>query len=144
LIARGTGTSAVFATSVLAFEEVAALIRNRSRQDQTNGAWRQLNKTDPQRAVVDAIAQAKMLAMLKLAADAASSLGVSCLWPDVNGGPAAAGRKLRKAHRALLKAYVDLDAMDALHLVVGAELGFTSFVSFDAGWAVVPSVDILS
>ena len=51
----------------------------------------------------------------------------------------------KKAHATyveLLKNYVGLDAMDALHIVIGKEVGATGFVTFDAGWRTVAEIDV--
>lgn len=47
---------------------------------------------------------------------------------------------MRKAHRKLLADHRELDSMDALHIVLGRALGADSFITFDGGWEVVPTI----
>jgi len=146
---RATASSAFVFTSVLAHQEIAALVRNRLRnagaQKQRGCQWKQLKLIDPTEAdKIDVGAQAAALQMLSHTSSLAGRESIETRWPAVASEAALAGQKLRKAHRELLRLYRQIDSMDALHIVLGAELGALNFITFDKGWDTVPNINVLS
>ncbi|HET9930943.1 MAG TPA: hypothetical protein VFQ35_09660 [Polyangiaceae bacterium] len=134
-------------TSVLAFQEVANIARRKARDEFAKQAgfssWNHLESSAAQ-SVQDTVASQAHGAMLQVLEWAAVAVR------DANGEteqPAVAadqtkerGQRLRKAHRRFLRAYARLDSMDALHIVIGTELGAKDFISFDKAWESVTEI----
>jgi predicted nucleic acid-binding protein len=142
-VARAGGRAV---TSVLAFEEVAASVRNGRLASAATTAkyasWKAFMRADPARAELQP-AQAMTLAMLTFAVDGVSNAGIEVLRPAVLEADARARAKdLRLAHRKLLSTCEHIDSMDALHIAVGAELGVTAYVSFDKAWGAVAGITV--
>lgn len=130
---------------MLAYEEVAASTRNKLRFAEAEAAnfsgWKPFKSAEPAKAAgADARSHAAMLEMLSLAASAAGSLGVTLEWPAPTS---ASPVTIRRHHRELLRKHPEVDAMDALHIVVGLAIGIRSFITFDGGWDAVPGITIV-
>lgn len=148
-VRRAAASSASVFTSVLAHQEIAAVVRNRLRnagaQKVQACAWKQLKVADPDQAdQIDVKAQTAALQMLSHVSSLAGREGIETKWPAVASDPVAAAKTLRKAHRDLLRLYRQIDSMDALHIVIGAELGALNFVTFDKGWDTVSNISVLA
>ncbi len=147
-LVKAKAAGAALRTSILSVEELAAATRNQKRasEAQSRGytTWRQFKSRDPgASAVADATAKANMLQMMKFAVNALELCGVQIQCVGAVGDSIVAARARRKAHKRLLDRHVEIDSMDALHIVFGTELGATGFISFDTGWGAVPSVRTL-
>jgi len=134
--------------SVLAFEEIAAKIRNEQQYkvlaQQTHNSWREFEGVDAKKAQAERLRiQSSVLAMLEHAIRALSSVSTAVEQPVVYDA-AVAGKKLRKAHRDLLRKYPNIDSMDALHIAVGSSLGCKHFISFDSAWGAVAEIELLN
>lgn len=142
---RAAASGASLLVTVLAFEELAAMIRNKARANlcKPHPNWGALKKADRLRATtLDALAQQQMLKFLECAERAARSVGAKLLEPEIDD-PSRDADLRAAAHRKLLEDHVGLDAMDALHIVIGGELEVTGFVSFDRGWRDVKTITVL-
>lgn len=144
---RAARVSAEVRTTAIVFEELGAKVRNKIRMHEASKyslSWQALKAQRPtEAAAADAIAHVKMLAFMKWAADGAAKGGIllegrAMMPADV----LAREKKLRKAHRELLAKYASLDAMDALHIVIGLEMAIPNFITFDAGWDAVPGIAV--
>jgi predicted nucleic acid-binding protein len=135
-------------TTVLAMEELAAKVRNNSRSESARRAhcsdWRQFKRADPTAAdAADALAKTAMLDAMRFAATRLGKLAVLFETPAVHEAETfSAATSIRKEHRLLLDNYQGLDAMDALHIVMGSRLRIQHFVSLDRGWSDVNGLTI--
>jgi predicted nucleic acid-binding protein len=133
-------------TSVLAFEEVAAVSRRRgrdlfARQAGHNG-W-ETAKTSADAESVDANAKAAMLTWLTWAVTGFRVVGGAVEQPETPADETTIrAERLRKLHRKLLSTYSAIDPMDALHIATGISLGCNDFVSFDKGWETVAEITV--
>lgn len=136
-------------TSLLSLEEIGTKIRNGERKDliRANGFpdWHAYRQARPVDAAADALViQAKAVQWMEWTVSALLSYGVLFERRAIST-PALATTMIKKArltYLELLRNYVDLDAMDALHIVVGKEIGAGAFISFDAGWQSVAEIDV--
>lgn len=135
-------------SSVLALEEIAAKTRNELSRAALKRAghddWRSYAAVAPAAAAAERTTiQGQVLKMLEHAATGMGKIGVVVEQPVV-ANAADAGKKVRKAHREYLRAYANIDSMDALHLAFGGLLGCKHFVSFDQAWLPISEVDVLN
>lgn len=139
-------------TSVLAMQEMAAAIRNeeRHRLAQADPAkhksWSAFKRDDHAGAqVADTVAQELMLTWMRYTSRQLGALQVHFCEPEVpKGFSVEIGAARKKAHRRLLKAFSRIDAMDALHIVLGTEMQASAFLSFDSGWQTVTTINVLT
>lgn len=141
-------TGARVVTSVLAMEEAASVVRNTRRtqaaHDAGHNSWRDFVRKDAANAKRDdAKPHAAMLKALRWALARLSMHGVVLDTGEIQAGQTQqAAEALRAAHEKLLASHQELDPMDALHIVVGWDMGADDFVSFDGGWEVVPNITV--
>lgn len=147
-IARVNGSGGMAITTVIALEEIAAKVRNALRRAAWSKAsyksWSDFKQADPTTAhTADTHAHAVMIQML---AHTMNELGRVGAFVERREIPANETRKLakdlRQAHLGFMKNYPSLDAMDALHIALGLEMGITSFLTFDQGWGIVPKISV--
>lgn len=144
-----TAAGAEVRTSLLAIEEIAGKVRNGERRRcwKAKGFsdWRSYAIGNSAGARADGpIIQTKMLEWIGWSIRAVLSRGVQFERRVVQtpAGAATLSKKSRETYVELLHSYPDLDAMDALHIVVGKEIGADAFVTFDAGWRAVSEIDV--
>ncbi len=135
-------------STVLAIEELAAKVRNDARRDAAKSAgfnyWGDFKMKKPSEAQVeDGRSKTRMVQMMDWAVAEFVKVGGRFEMPVSSAAESASfGEKLRTEHRDLLDTFQRLDAMDALHIVLGIHLGAKAFVSFDQGWDVVPQLTV--
>lgn len=133
-------------TSILVLEEIAALVRNRIRTVEADRAgfrsWSEFKQSAAEQAMLrDKTAHQGMLEILQCAIDGIRTAKIELEWPDQSETPP---QKLRKFHREILRTVPTIDAMDALHIVVGLSLGIKKFISFDTGWRDCPLIEVVT
>lgn len=134
-------------TSTLAFQEIAQVQQRRARNAHAkkagHGDWNSLLKKQIDPGVVRVTAQRDMLQFLSYAVRAMNSVGCRVEEPPVSNVAAArVGRLRREAHRRLLRLHPGIDSMDALHIVVGYQMGARDFVTFDDAWDDVQGITV--
>lgn len=143
-----TSSGGVLLTSLLAFEELAAVVRRPLRDAALKKAgasdWRDFRRKDAAGArQAEADTQKKVVQMMEWGLAELAALGGAVELPSRD---AAATRTdadlLFKAHVALLRSCAALDPMDALHVVVGSALNTRSFVSFDRAWERISTIEL--
>lgn len=139
--------SASVITSILSIEELAAKWRNTQvRAVLPNGikTLRVWENTNPIAAAnARKTIQASTLKMMAHAANGLGTYGVALMRVAVGSTETrTAADKQRKAHRELLRLYDRIDPMDALHIVVGREMGAERFISFDTAWTTVAEISV--
>jgi predicted nucleic acid-binding protein len=144
---RVNGKGARLITTILAIEELAGHARSKARKAaaQSRGmSWKDLKQYDPTAAAhLDIACRDAMLDFMEVAANVVATCQVAYEFPTLDTSkPVEANKKLRKLHRELLRLYVSIDAMDALHIAFGRWVGTKSFVSFDHGWQAVTDIDV--
>lgn len=131
--------------TVLGLEELAATARNAGLQQEARKAgfpnWKALRGKPAERRVLRKV-QTEVLSVLADAVDEMRQLGVVLDRPVASSPTPASAEAQQRQHRTLLQKYSSLDAMDALHIVIAAEMGISSFVTFDRGWTTVHGIDI--
>lgn len=136
-------------TTVLAFEEVAAIARRQERAAELAQtryrAWADFEANDQAAAkAANERARQKVLSFLVKARDALRNLPGHFSWMECDAADVAQyGEELRDIHHDLLRVYRGLDPMDALHVAIGTAFESTIFVSFDYGWANLREVTVL-
>lgn len=148
-LARARAVGGLVCTSVLAFQEIAHKARRRSREECAKiagfASWQHLDSTGASANRVQVVEQAHdaMLKMLEWTAVALRAVHGEVEQPAVAADKLTErGLRFRKAHRRFLRLYKTLDSMDALHIVVGTDLGAKDFVSFDKGWEDVAEITV--
>jgi hypothetical protein len=136
------------ACSILVLEEIAAKVRGKMQKDILMKAradsWKDYETADPTAAANDRrTIQAHVLKVLEHAVNGLAKVGTTVEQPVVDDA-VAGGRKVRKAHRELLRVYSNIDSMDALHVVFGGLLGCKHFISFDHAWAGIAEIEVLA
>lgn len=145
--ARVNGKRGRLLTTMLAVEELAGVARAKAREIVASSlgmSWNDLKQQNRAKAdQLDVGCRDDMLKFMTHAANTANALNISHEFPliDTSKTPDA-NKKIRKSHRELLRLYSSLDAMDALHIVFGKELGADHFVSFDKGWHPVAEIHV--
>jgi len=145
---RAKLVGALLTTSILAIEEIAAKYRGliRAARAKANGyaTWKDFKTGNPPAAAIeDEVARKEMFLRLKWTTKKLGSTQVRLATPEVAAANIhSAAETMRCSHLKLLEDHPSLDAMDALHIVIGTDLGATRFVSFDRGWDVVPSITV--
>jgi hypothetical protein len=105
--------------------------------------WRDYERGDPTGAVHERTTICDhVLQILQFAVDELASVGAAVEQP-VTADAQGSAKKLRKAHRALLQKYPDIDSMDALHITFGNFMKCEHFVSFDNAWADISEIQLL-
>lgn len=144
---RSVGASVV--TTSLVLEEQAARVRNASRELAARRAsggkqnYSGLKGSDPKLAAsLDEQAWKDMLHTVQWSANVLTQSVITVDLPGAGTGATQASfaDALRTDHELLMQNFRELDAMDALHIAIGAHLGVTGFISFDRGWRVVPGI----
>jgi len=136
--------------SILVFEEVGAIARNKAFSLELSAAGfgkrAEARAADPAKLdAIDARVASATLEVLGWAAETLTQHSVALERPAVLPLETAKQAKaLRKVHRAVLRNNPSLDSMDALHIAVGAELGVSGFVSFDRAWATLANIRVFS
>lgn len=134
-------------TSTLAFQEIASVQQRRARNFRAgaagHGDWHNLLKKGVDPTVVLETAKRDMLQFLTYTVRAMHSVGCKVEEPPVGAlATAKVGTLRREAHRRLLRLHPGLDSMDALHIVVGYQMGARDFVTFDDGWTDVQGITV--
>lgn len=139
-------------TSVLAFQELAAKVRNASINQALDALphrvrkLRDLHVKDAKLALrIATDAKKAAVAALNNAVLEATQLAVAVEQPATEEAERAiAGERMRIAHQSFIDRYPRIDAMDALHLTYGMAIDCEHFVSFDYGWEDVAEVTIVA